>query len=400
MTSQLPHGAATDIGRARRTNEDAYVADPPLFAVADGMGGHLAGDVAAATAVKVLSREVRDAGDALVAAVKAANQAVHRQAKSDPKLSGMGTTMTAMLAGPTSIQIVHVGDSRAYLLRDGNLRRLTRDHTVADRLAREGKIRAEEADRHPQRSVLERAIGVYPDVSVDVEVVDVRPGDRIVLCTDGLTSMLTDPEILDVLLAESDPETASRRLCDEAVRAGGSDNVTAVVVDYPREGARGEATAVSLPEAGGDGSRPPNPAPLPSRTAAASGTAGVPRRRRAPVRALVALLLLAAVGAAGLLLGRLALSNSWYVGASDGRVAVFRGVPGSVAGFRFASVTERTDIAVSTLPTVYQRRLEEGITAGSRAQAGEIVEGIRDLRLQEAGPPSPASPTPSPGYAP
>lgn len=402
MTVALRHAAATDIGLARRTNEDAFLAEPPLFAVADGMGGHSAGDVASATAVEVLAREVKDAGEALAAAVKAANEAVHRQASSDPGLSGMGTTMTAMLAGPTSAQIVHVGDSRAYLLREGRLERLTRDHTVADRLAREGKIPAEDADRHPQRSILERALGVSPEVNVDVEVIDIRPDDRLLLCTDGLTSMLTDEEIREILEAEDVPERASKRLVEEAVRAGGNDNVTAVVVDYPA----GEAPGI---EGAGTGMAPAPPRPAGSDFWGRSAPAPAPPILSAPPRTgrrwLVMLAIVLVVLGAGAFAARWALSNSWYVGENDGMVTVFRGVPGSFAGIRFGTVERVTDIRTDSLPAVYQRRLEEGMTASDRDQAEGIVRDIRELRVAPSPFPSPSpgtspSPAPVPGLSP
>ena len=163
---------------------------------------------------------------------------MYAQASQNPDLAGMGTTITAMLASADGAQIVHVGDSRAYLLRDGRLRRLTQDHTVVERLAREGKIPANEVDHHPQRSVLERALGVGPEVDVDVQLLDVHLGDRLLLCTDGLTTMLEDEEIQAILREEKEPDAASRRLIAEALEAGGKDNVTAVVVDFPRTGPR------------------------------------------------------------------------------------------------------------------------------------------------------------------
>src|SRR5439155_14640311 len=202
------------------------------------MGGHRAGEVASAGAIRTLQKEAGHDTDSLVAAVQSANRVVHAEAAANPDLSGMGTTITAMMTTHDSAQIVHVGDSRAYLLRDGRLRRLTQDHTVVDRLAREGKIPAAEVDHHPQRSVLERALGVGPEVDVDVQLLDFHLGDRLLLCTDGLTTMLEDEKIQAILREEKEPVAASRRLIAEALEAGGKDNVTAVVVDFPRSGQR------------------------------------------------------------------------------------------------------------------------------------------------------------------
>ena len=230
------YAAATDRGLVRANNEDAYLLAPPLFAVADGMGGHRAGEVASAEALQTLAKQAGHDTDSLVAAVDAANSAVYARASSSPDLAGMGTTITAMVITHDGVQIVHVGDSRAYRLRDGRLRRLTQDHTVVDRLAREGKITQDEIEHHPQRSVLERALGVSPEVAADVQLIDVHPGDRLLLCTDGLTSMLHDDDIRRVLHTERDPQAATQRLIREALNAGGKDNVTAIIVDFPRAG--------------------------------------------------------------------------------------------------------------------------------------------------------------------
>lgn len=419
------YAAATDVGLIRSNNEDAYLAAPPLFAVADGMGGHRAGEVASAGAIRVLQAEAGHDSDSLVAAVQAANRAVHAEASANPQLAGMGTTITAMMATHDAAQIVHVGDSRAYRLRDGKLRRLTRDHTVVDRLAREGKIPAEEVDRHPQRSVLERALGVGPEVEVDVQLLDVRPGDRILLCTDGLTSMLDDDEIQAILEREADPALAARALIQAALSAGGKDNVTAVVVDYPAAEQpsaddptrTAEQPAVIL--AGGPpygsgggpsasratGGIPPAPVasgrrhgqrqsaspirdrPPPPRPGAMPGPDSGPvligpRPRR--VRLLVGLLVGVPILAIALGAGAIALHNSWYVGQRNGRVAVFRGVPGSFAGIRVSSVVTLTDIAVANLPATYQGQVRDGISASNKAEAARTVENLRHLQVPAA----------------
>jgi serine/threonine protein phosphatase PrpC len=273
----LPHAVVSDVGLTRTNNEDAYLAAPPLFAVADGMGGHQAGEVASAEAIETVATQAGRDRDSLVAAVHAANDAVYARASANPALAGMGTTITAMVAGADSVQIVHVGDSRAYLLREGRLRRLTQDHTVVDRLAREGKIAPDEVDRHPQRSVLERALGVAPDVDVDVQLIDVHPGDRLLLCTDGLTSMLDDGEIRAVLLAERDPQTAVQQLVDGALEAGGKDNVTVLIVDIPRHrgGPDPDATA-EQPAVPVDVPLPPPPRRLAPGVTGSPGVTGTP----------------------------------------------------------------------------------------------------------------------------
>ncbi len=428
MTLALAHAAATDIGLQRTTNEDAYLAQPPLFVVADGLGGHSAGEVASRLAVETLSTYAGDGHEALTQAVKEANRSVHEQAASDPELHGMGTTVTALLAADSSVQIVHVGDSRAYLLRDGDLRRLTQDHTLAERLAREGKITPDEADRHPQRSILERAVGVSPEVEVDVHAIDILPGDRLLLCTDGLTSMLSDSEIRTVLAEERDPSGAADRLVAEAVRAGGRDNVTTLVVDYPGKtgtlpGASEETgktgagvspafragpprpegapsptlTSMAKPVVSGDSGpgRPPEPAPEGARRALSG--------RSMMIGVVVGMLVLVIAG--GGLVSRWVLANSWYVGSEAGMVAVYRGIPGSFGGIELSSLQQRTDVAVDSLPEYYHRQLEEGITAGDQTQAKEIVRNIRertrpsDPLPEDVGPsasppgPPPASPS-------
>jgi protein phosphatase len=428
------YAAATDIGLVRSNNEDAYLTAPPLFAVADGMGGHRAGEVASAGAIRTLQKEAGHDTDSLVAAVQSANRAVHAEASANPDLSGMGTTITAMMTTNDAAQIVHVGDSRAYLLREGRLRRLTQDHTVVDRLAREGKIPAEEVDRHPQRSVLERALGVGPEVDVDVQLLDLRPGDRLLLCTDGLTSMLNDDEIREILLREKDPQTAAQALIDAALAAGGKDNVTAVIVDFPRRdggasdpsrtaeqpavvlaGGRAYGSSRLRSPGAGPGSAgraasartptshrlrqpgPPTPAPAsrppgdpsrdhagdPSRDPARDPRAAFelqgarPRRTRLllGVAIVVPLLVLAVLG------GLFALRSSWYVGERGGRVAVFRGVPGSFAGIRVSSVAHVTDIPTVSLPAIYQQQLRDGITAADRKAADRTAENMRHLQV-------------------
>lgn len=366
MRADVRHAAATDIGLSRETNEDGYLTEPPLFAVADGMGGHMAGDVASRVALEVLSRGVGLDPGALAEAVKDANREVHQQAVASPELKGMGTTITAMVARPERADIAHVGDSRAYLYRGEVLTRLTRDHTVVERMVREGRIDREEAEHHPQRSYLERALGVEPEVEVDSYNIATQPGDRILLCTDGLTGMLNEDEIRDILQSERDPEQASKRLVSAAVEAGGSDNVTVVVVDYPGADPVERAT-VAVPQT------------------AAEAPPRVRGRRRLTITALVVAGILAALVAT-----KAAALSRWYVGEDRGRVAIFRGVPGFLH-----KLEKRTEIPTETLPAVYRNELEEGIVAENRDEAGEIVSDLKDIQAQHGAPKSGSSPYPN-----
>jgi PPM family protein phosphatase len=219
-------------GRRRRHNEDAYVVQPPLFAVADGMGGVKAGEVASALAADAVQESGNDgdSGEARVAAlIEEANRRVFRRASEDREASGMGTTMTVALVEGDEVAIGHVGDSRAYLIRDGRLEQLTDDHSLVAELVRSGKLTPEEAETHPQRSVITRALGTEADVDVDTFSVQAVPGDLFLLCSDGLTSMVDDETILDAVERHrADLEEAAKALVNAANRGGGEDNITVV----------------------------------------------------------------------------------------------------------------------------------------------------------------------------
>lgn len=232
----------TDVGLVRSSNEDAYLIAEPLFAVADGMGGHQAGEVAAGTTIETL-REFAgaianddDPGSALVETARAANRAVYEKASEDPSLLRMGTTLTAAIARDGRLCIAHVGDSRAYLFRDGNLRQLTQDHTLVAEYVRHGRMTEEEAKVHPNRSIITRALGVEPDIPVDTVTLGIRPGDRILLCSDGLYSMVPDEFIASILASVEDTAAAAKQLVEAANSAGGEDNTTVVVIDVEPDG--------------------------------------------------------------------------------------------------------------------------------------------------------------------
>jgi protein phosphatase len=368
-------GAATDIGQVREGNEDSYLVMDPLFVVADGMGGHRGGEVASNLALETIERLFSAREGSLVEQIAQANRVVFERSQRDREVSGMGTTLTAALVEGPRVRIGHVGDSRAYLLRDGELHLLTEDHTLVHRMVEEGEITEEEAETHPHRSILTRALGVDDAVDIDEGVVEVRDGDRLLLCTDGLTGMVSDREIRSVLEGSPDPQEAVERLVAAANRAGGVDNITAILVDLS-PGAGDEVR-----EAGSAGRHDTTPAAgrTPERPAGGTrvelGPRASDRARRIGVRAGIGL----AVLVAGVLALRVYLDTQWFVGVSDGRVAIFRGVPAQIAGFDLNSVVEETSIRADDAESLayYRTQLSDGITADDREAAEAIVEQIR-----------------------
>jgi PPM family protein phosphatase len=331
----------TDPGRIRRRNEDAFVLDPPLFAVADGMGGAQAGEVASRLAATAF-REYHDAdqlppADRVQAIIQEANRRIYERARADLDASGMGTTLTAALLTGGRVILGHVGDSRAYRIRDGELEQLTEDHSLVGDLMRSGRLTPEEADAHPQRSVITRALGTDPEVDVDTSTVDVKPGDLFLLCSDGLTTMVTDDDILGILAAAPTLDDAARELVRAANSGGGEDNVTVVLFRVEADDVV-EETLVAPPAVEGNGQGDPDEledtltnlqpvaAAKPVRPTLAEAK---PRkkRRRWGRRVLWAVL---ALGLVALLLGGalFGLSRAYFVGADEqGNVVVYQGVP-------------------------------------------------------------------------
>jgi protein phosphatase len=257
-------GRESNTGNKRRRNEDSFVVAPPLFAVADGMGGAQAGEVASKLAAAAL--EDTDPGSAggeerVVALIQEANRRVYERSNADPAASGMGTTITAALVEGTRVTFGHVGDSRAYLLRDGVMEQLTEDHSLVNELMKSGKLSPEEAETHPQRSVITRALGTDPDVDVDSFVVEGQEGDLFLICSDGLTTMVGDEDILELLERHHDDlDRAAKSLVAAANRAGGEDNIT--VVAFTISGGGGDTVQVPAESADDDTleGMPPPPA--------------------------------------------------------------------------------------------------------------------------------------------
>lgn len=361
-------GAATDVGRVRDGNEDAYLVDDDmgLAAVADGMGGHRAGEVASATALEALRAAVTS-GRPLRESIEDANDAVFTKSLTDASLRGMGTTLTAatLVAGDTLL-VGHVGDSRAYLLHDGELRQVTDDHSLVEELVREGRLTADEAAVHPQRSIITRALGIDPTVNVDVYPVELTPGDRLLLCSDGLTGMVQPDDIAATLRRESDPARVASQLVDAANAAGGEDNITVVVVAVTDEApVRAAPESVEPLEATDDDDEaPPDPGERRRR-----GLHGV---GRVLLWALPIVLVLAiAVAAVGWY-----ARKDYYVGASKGRVTVYKGVPGGLAGWD-PTIEQRTTLELSDLEPAARAQVQEHRSFSSRADAAAFVARLK-----------------------
>ena len=346
--------ALSDAGRRRRGNEDSFVREPPLFAVADGMGGALAGEIASRLAVAALA-EAAHAGPPIdvVAAIREGNRRINERSLADPAAAGMGTTVTAVLVGEAALSIGHVGDSRAYRLRDGQLEQLTPDHSLVAELVRTGQLTPEEAEGHPQRAVITRALGTDANVAVDAFEVAAEPGDLYLLCSDGLTTMISDRDVTAILLRErANLDAAVRALVAAANAAGGEDNITCVCFEIVAGPSPAEQTdelplpagetTMTLPVQEAETGWNAQPAPAAELTVVTPPARPTPQqpagpptvtrrhRRHRKLPYIVALLVVLALAAAG---GLALLSRAHFVGADDhGRVVVYQGVPWEIAG--------------------------------------------------------------------
>ena len=424
--TQLQAGAATDVGRVRQINEDRYLADEQLFAVADGVGGHQAGEVASQTSVETLARvfnEGERTTEGLVAAVEAANHAVWELAQGSREKRGMGTTLTALALvqenGEDALALANVGDSRAYMLQQGELIQLTEDHSLVEELVRDGKLTPAEAQVHPQRSIITRALGMEPEIKVDSWEITPYTGDRVLLCSDGLTNELSDERIASTLRQLADPQEAAHDLVRQARAAGGSDNITVVVVDVVDDDGRAEqasaalagfktstsaATSVSHPptvpvaqptleQAGSPVAAPPAPEPPSARRPALTPPPAPAPRRRFTWRVFVFVVALLAI------LGSAVYAVAWYargayfVGIDNEQVAIFRGRPGGLLWFDPTLVERKQQPTGAELLPAQRIELESGHEVSSKAAADRYVNNLRQEVEARRAPPTTTSTT-------
>lgn len=345
-------GSRTDIGCLRDHNEDSLVVTPPLFAVADGMGGHAAGEVASEIAVRVLSEQAPEHPDgaALGRAIEEANRAIIQAAHEGRGRQGMGTTMTAAMLEGERLVIAQVGDSRAYLLHQGKLQQLTRDHSLMADMIEAGQLTPEEARTHPQRSVITRALGSDAHLQPDIYEINVETGDRLLICSDGLSGMVFDDEIENTMRRIQDPQRCASQLVNEAIAAGGHDNVTVIVADV-------------------------------------TGYAEVRRKklaRKTKLSIALVLVLFAAIVAGAAWGTQTYMNTTAYLANDNGKVAIYRGVPGTVLGLSFSQLERTTDVSVDDLQPGVANRLNEGIRVDTVEVAEELVKEYEDELSERA----------------
>ena len=417
MTLVLRYAARSDRGLIRGTNQDSVYAGPRLLAVADGMGGHAAGDVASKVVIAALEHLDDDApsGDLLQAlrqAVFDGSEHLREVIREAPHLEGMGTTLTAVLFAGGRLGLCHVGDSRAYVMRDGEFSQITHDDTFVQSLIDDGRITEEEANSHPQRSLLLRALNGQ-DVEPDLSMRDARAGDRYLICSDGLSGVVSF-ETIDQAMRDPDPQATADRLIELALRSGGPDNITVIVADVIEDDGRGALIEPVVDGAAGDNvgqravdrrsaaGRAALADPQPSTPSSPLTSSSPPPRRRRPVRtALIALATVVVLGAAAVG-GYLFVMGHWFVGVtgtSDGdEVAVYQGLDASIIGIDLYRLDHTTGLATTDLTQAARSRVGAGIDATDRDDAQRILANLQDQRLplcRSAAATSSAAPTSS-----
>jgi len=411
VTIALRYAARSDVGLVRSNNQDSAYAGPHLLVVADGMGGHAGGDIASSVAVAHLAPlddEAHGPDDALqelATALNGAHEELLALAEENPALAGLGTTVTALLRSGNKLAMAHIGDSRAYLLREGELTQVTTDHSFVQHLVNTGKLTPEEAEHHPQRSVLLRVLGDFDmEIVPDLSVREARAGDRWMLCSDGLSGVVSHDTMADALRDVDDAGACAEKLVDLALRGGAPDNITVVVgdvveVDDLPDGAAPETTSHVVGAAAQDRNRPSRGGKGAAARAAEHSAATrarnasttpppptsfaeddiVPTRSvwRRVLLALVVVVVLAAVAVAGWL-GYRWTQDQYYVAVDNGRIAVFRGIPQTVGPIALSEAVETSGTEVVDLPGYFQDRLAATIPANDLADARRRVADLED----------------------
>ncbi len=382
--TELRVGSATDVGLVRAKNEDELLVAAPLFAVADGMGGAAAGEVASATAIRGLYEAFVAAGkptpDHLVQAAHAANRAVWEQAEANPEMRGMGTTLVALaLVNNEQLAAINVGDSRLYLLRAGELRQITSDHNLVAELVAEGRLSKEEAEFHPRRNIMTRALGVDPDVPVDDFLIEGSPGDRFLLCSDGLPRELSDEEIASLLQRVADPDEAAHQLVEEAKRQGGNDNITVVVVDIVADEGKDPTLTTAVPL-----QRASEEAAQEEEDQAEARSMSRRERRQQKRRTKSRLLTPRVIVFVGLLIALLAAAvggvawyarDGYFVGLKGNQIVIYRGRPGGVLWFR-PTVAATTSVTTDQVESYHLVALTGGQEEPSLEAARQFVNSM------------------------
>lgn len=394
MTLTLRYAAQSDRGLIRDLNQDSVYAGPRLLAVADGMGGMAAGDVASNIVIAAMAPLDDDVpGDAMVDALRhavgTANQQLRDTVDANPQLEGMGTTLTAVLFSGSKFGMVHIGDSRAYLLRKGEFAQITKDDTYVQMLVDEGRVSPEEASSHPQRSLLTRALDGR-DIDPEYSVRQVLQGDRYLICSDGLSGVVSGETIAQTMRELTDPKACVERLVQLALRGGGPDNITVIIADAV------DGIVEQAPIVGGAASLDRgNTTVADSSTSAARAAALKPQQPRPaqpeptggyeqdaepsghPVRNTLLVLVLLGVLGGGLWAGWRYTQDQYYVGATDeGQLAIFQGVPGQVAGLDLSTVSETSTVRLDDLTTVAQERVKQGIQADNQDDARTTLSNL------------------------
>ncbi len=406
--AELRWGTATDPGRVRPGNEDSVLAVAQVFAVADGMGGHAAGEVASAVALQTIAARIgqRPASIASVTdVVRAANEAVYRRSLAEPTTRGMGTTLALVAPatgadGKDHLVVANVGDSRVYLCADGELRQLTRDHSYVEEMLAAGQITADEARRHPHRHVVTRVVGIEPSVAVDTWLVTPEPGDRYLVCSDGLVDEVTDEDIARIITAAPDPQTAADALVTAANEAGGRDNISVVVVEVlASDGNRSSDDVVSATTAatptteplggwlphdlahGFDAVADAGTDPLPAGAAGSASTAAAAttkrKRRVVTGRTIVFTSLVVGVFVVAFVVIAAFGRHGYYVGFQDDAVVVFQGRPEGVLWFK-PTVESVSEVTRAELTPEFQSRIAGHPTFDSSVAARRYVEQLAE----------------------